>query len=83
MKKNIIIIYIAALTLVLGGMTGCNFLDKNPDMRASIDTKRKVQLLLVSAYTPASFAPICEFSSDQVVDNDAPDKTGHCNTLQP
>ncbi len=76
MKKNNIL-YIATLALVLGVMSGCNFLDKNPDMRATIDSKKKVQLLLVSAYTPANFGPLCEFSSDQVVDNDAPDKTGH------
>ena len=79
MKKiNIVIFAILATAL-----TGCNFLDKNPDMRASIDTKEKVQLLLVSAYTQASFAPICEFSSDQVIDNNAPDKTGHMMSLNP
>jgi len=80
MKKNNTIL-LAALTLVAVLLSGCNFLDKNPDMRATIDTKKKVQLLLVSAYTPASFGPICEFSSDQIVDNNAPDKTGHCNSL--
>ena len=78
MKKiNIVIFAILATAL-----TGCNFLDKNPDMRASIDTKEKVQLLLVSAYTQASFAPICEFSSDQVIDNNAPDKTGHMMSIR-
>lgn len=81
MKKNINILYIAALTLVLGAMTGCNFLDKNPDMRASIDTKEKVRLLLVSAYTNANAGVICEFSSDNVIDNNSPDATGHTNSL--
>ena len=80
MKKNIV--YIAAL-LVAGLMTGCNFLDKNPDMRASIDTKDKVRLLLVSAYTSANAGPICEFSSDNIIDNNSPDKTGHANSLLP
>lgn len=75
MKQNIS--YIAALTLVSVLVSGCHFLDTNPDMRATIDSKKKVQLLLVSAYTPASFGPLCEFSSDQVVDNNAPDKSGH------
>ncbi len=79
MKKiNIVIFAILATAL-----TGCNFLDKNPDMRTSIDTKEKVQLLLVSAYTSANFGPICEFSSDQVIDNNAPDKTGHMMSLNP
>jgi len=82
MKKNNIF-YIVALTLVLGVMSGCNFLDKNPDMRASIDTKDKVRLLLVSAYTNANVGPICEFSSDNVIDNNSPDEYGHCNSLLP
>ena len=81
MKKNYIYVVASALVAVL--MAGCNFLDKNPDMRATIDTKEKVQLLLVSAYTSANYGPICEFSSDQIVDNNAPDKTGHCNSLSP
>ena len=79
MKK--INLYIFAILTV--ALTGCNFLDKNPDMRASIDSKEKVQLLLVSAYTQAAFGPICEFSSDQVIDNNAPDKTGHTMSLNP
>lgn len=81
MKKNIV--YILALLLVAGMVTGCHFLDKNPDMRASIDTKEKVRLLLVSAYTSANAGPICEFSSDNVIDNNSPDKTGHANSLLP
>ncbi len=78
--KKINIFVFATLTLAL---TGCNFLDKNPDMRASIDSKEKVQLLLVSAYTRANSGAICEFSSDQVADNNAPDATGHCYALNP
>lgn len=81
--KKINIFHIAALMLVLGVMSGCNFLDKNPDMRASIDTKDKVRLLLVSAYTSANAGPICEFSSDNIIDNNSPDEYGHCNTLLP
>ncbi len=83
MKKNVNILYIAALTLVMGVMTGCNFLDKNPDMRASIDTKEKVRLLLVSAYTNANTGVLCEFSSDNIIDNNSPDDYGHCNSLLP
>lgn len=83
MKKNVNILYIAALTLVMGVMAGCNFLDKNPDMRASIDTKDKVRLLLVSAYTNANTGVLCEFSSDNIIDNNSPDEYGHCNSLLP
>lgn len=83
MKKNNRIFYIAALTMVMAVMTGCHFLDHNPDMRASIDTKDKVRLLLVSAYTNANAGVICEFSSDNVIDNNSPDAYGHCNALLP
>ena len=79
MKKNIFIIALLALAT-----TACNFLDKEPDLRATIDTKDKVRLLLVSAYTEANSAPICEYSSDQVVDNNVPDaKTGQANAVNP
>ena len=76
--KKIISIVFAGLVLA-----GCNFLDKNPDMRASIDSKQKVQLLLVSAYTEGNTAPILDFTSDNVIDNNAPDKMGHCRSLLP
>ena len=79
MKKNLL--YIAALMLA---RTGCNVLDHEPDMRATIDSKEKVQLLLVSAYTSANSAPICEYSSDNVIDNNVPDpKTGQANAVNP
>ena len=80
MKKNIFVM----VALVALAMTGCEFLDHEPDMRATINTKEKVQLLLVSAYTQANSAPICEYSSDQVVDNNVPDpKTGQSNAVTP
>lgn len=80
MKKNWI--YIVAALMV--SVTSCDFLDHEPDMRASINTKEKVQLLLVSAYTNANNGAICEFSSDQVIDNNVPDpKTGHANAVTP
>jgi len=79
MKKNTLYtIIIAATCLSLGA---CDFLDKNPDMRATIDTKEKVRLLLVSAYTDANSGPIMEFSSDNILDNNAPDATGHTKSL--
>jgi hypothetical protein len=80
MKKNIFII----VALVAVALSSCDFLDHEPDMRASIDTKEKVQLLLVSAYTSANNAAICEFSSDNVIDNTVPDpKTGQANAVNP
>ena len=80
MKKNIFII----VALVAVALTGCNFLDHEPDMRASINSKEKVQLLLVSAYTQANSAPLCEYSSDNVIDNNVPDpRTGQANAENP
>lgn len=79
MKKNLAYI---VLVLVLG-LTSCNFLDKNPDNRTEIDTKKKVRLLLVNAYNAANYGPLCEFSSDNIVDNNTPDAYGHINTKQP
>ena len=80
MKKNILYIT-AALVLAL---SSCDFLDHEPDMRATINTKEKVQLLLVSAYTSANNAAICEFSSDNIIDNTVPDpKTGQANAVNP
>ena len=80
MTKNIFII----VALVAVALAGCDFLDHEPDMRAEINTKEKVQLLLVSAYTYANSAPICEYSSDNVIDNNVPDpKTGQANAVNP
>jgi hypothetical protein len=79
MNKNIL--YILLVTAL--GLASCNFLDKNPDNRTEIDTKKKVRLLLVNAYDAPNYGPLCEFSSDNIIDNNTPDKTGHVNTKQP
>lgn len=65
------------------GLASCNFLDKNPDNRTEIDTKKKVRLLLVNAYDTPNYGPLCEFSSDNIIDNNTPDALGHINTKQP
>ena len=68
------IISVVVLTLMF---TGCkDFLDKNPDMRATIDSKEKVQLLLVSAYQDCNYGMMCELSSDNMIDNNTPDEQG-------
>ena len=69
MKKLNIYILLSVIALT---SAGCNFLDKNPDMRTEIDSKKKVQLLLVNAYDAPNYGPICEFSSDNIVDNNTP-----------
>ncbi len=78
MKKIYSILVIAALAL-----TGCNFLDQEPDMRTHIDTKAKVRLLLTSAYTDGNSGAIMEFSSDNIIDLNAPDAAGATKKLNP
>ena len=51
-------------------LTSCESeLDEVPDNRTEIDTPKKVQLLLVSAYPQATPAVMCELFSDNFVDN--------------
>lgn len=80
--KKLAIFALVALTFV-GCKEGQGFLDKEPDMRAHIDTKEKVRLLLVSAYTTGNNTALLEFSSDNVIDNNAPDAIGRTRNLLP
>lgn len=68
MRKKIYIF----IALVMG-LTSCGFLDKEPDNRTSITTLDQVKKLLANAYSTADFAWICEFSSDNIVDNNSED----------
>lgn len=71
-------IHIWFLALVAFGMYSCDdFLDKNPDARTTIDSKKKVRLLLVSAYSQYNYSMLGEVSSDNMIDNNSPDATGH------
>lgn len=64
-------------------MSSCGFLDKEPDLRAEINSKKKVQLLLVSGYEGANYGPVGEFLSDNIVDNNSMDAAGHVNKKVP
>ncbi|MDJ1473465.1 RagB/SusD family nutrient uptake outer membrane protein [Xanthocytophaga flava] len=55
-------------TLLL--LTGCeDFLSKEPDNRANLDSKEKIAELLVTAYPEANYAAFCEAMSDNAEDN--------------
>ena len=54
-------------------MSGCGFLDKEPEQRASITSLDQVKKLLTSAYSTADCAFLGEFSSDNIVDNNSED----------
>lgn len=79
MKK---IIYITIASVVLG-MTGCSFLDKEPDLRATIDTQKEVQQLLVSGYAMPNVAGVGETMTDNAIDNTTPDNQGRSLSVEP
>lgn len=65
-------------TLLASVVSSCNdFLDQVPDNRVDIETPDQVKQLLVDAYCKYNYATVCEFSSDNVVDNNAPDDNGN------
>lgn len=59
----------------------CSILDTNPDTRTTIDSKKKVQLLLGSAFSEANPNVIAELSSDNMIDNNAPTASGQVYTI--
>ena len=65
------IFYILALATVV--LSGCGFLDKEPDNRTDITTLAQVKKLLATAYSDADYAWICDMSSDNIVDNNSED----------
>lgn len=61
--------YILALVGISLSLGSCKkYLDKNPDMRAEINTVDKVAQLLVSAYPKNNYLAMAETYSDNVVD---------------
>ena len=69
--------YMKYLTLSLGtafALTSCtdSFLDKEPDERVELKTEEQVISFLVSGYSSGNYGWICELSSDNVIDNNAP-----------
>ena len=78
---NAILKYAAFAACLL--MVSCDFLDRTPDNRTEIDTKQKVQQLLVSGYSQANYGMMAELSGDNIVDNNAPDAAGAFERLSP
>ena len=65
------------LTFSLGAvfaLSSCtdSFLDKEPDERVDVKTIDQVVDLLATGYAEANYGWICELSSDNVIDNNAP-----------
>ena len=69
--------YLKYLTCSLGvafALSSCSdsFLDKEPDERVELKTEEQVVAFLVSGYSSGNYGWICELSSDNVIDNNAP-----------
>lgn len=76
MKMKLKYISVALGTALLM-MTSCNdFLDKTPDNRVELNTPEQLRLLLVSGYSTSNYALTCEFSTDNVIDNNSPNDQG-------
>ncbi|MCR4853048.1 MAG: RagB/SusD family nutrient uptake outer membrane protein [Prevotella sp.] len=65
--------YISVAALLTLGLVSCDeFLDKEPDERIEIKDVDAVIGLLKSAYSTANYGWLCELSSDNLMDNNAP-----------
>lgn len=69
--------YISSVALSLGALaltaTSCSdFLDKEPDERVDLITEGQINDFLNAAYPAYNYGPLCELSSDNMVDNNAP-----------
>ena len=82
MKTNLytlLLIISAALA-----MSSCDdYLDIEPDNRVMIDTPEKVRQLLINSYPDVNYATVAELSSDNFVDNNAPNSRGLYYNLVP
>lgn len=82
MKLKNILYGVSAIALM--GLTSCNdFLDKIPDTRVELEKVNQLSMLLVTSYPTANYGLVCDFSSDNVDDNNAPDANGNRYNLTP
>lgn len=71
MKANIYSIF--AISLGLLTTTACSdFLDKIPDERTELTTESNIVDLLKGSYPATNYQYVCELSSDNFIDNNAP-----------
>lgn len=71
--QNLLYIGVAGLMT----LSSCDdFLGQLPDNRIDPSTPKQLQLMLADGYMGSDYATMCELSSDNVVDNHAPDAQG-------
>ena len=73
--------YIGISIFALGlGLTSCSdFLDKTPDERVELTSVDDIVMLLGTAYSDANYGWLCEISSDNIIDINAPFKATQSN----
>lgn len=82
MKKNDLLFIVIIIAVIV--FISCNdFLDKNPDQRMEWKTPKQISDLLVNAYSTANYGVIGELSSDNMIDNQAPDSKGKYQNYGP
>lgn len=65
--------YLSLSALVMFGLSSCSdFLDTVPDERVEIQTELQVKQLLRNCYPDGNYGWLCEISSDNLMDNNAP-----------
>jgi hypothetical protein len=73
--KNLTYFAVAAFSAI--ALSSCNdFLDKTPDNRVDLSTPRQMKLALINGYSDGNISLMCELSSDNFEDNNAPDDQG-------
>lgn len=75
--------YIFYVAIGILPLASCNdFLDKVPDNRVDPTTSDQLLNMLVDGYPYGNYARLCEYSSDNIIDNNSPDKNGVRYNLQ-
>ncbi|MDO4510844.1 MAG: RagB/SusD family nutrient uptake outer membrane protein [Bacteroidales bacterium] len=75
MKLRYIASFAAGVALM--SLSSCSdFLDKVPDTRVELETVEQLRELLNNGYTQYNYSTPCELSTDNVIDNNAPDPNG-------
>ena len=84
LRNNFIAKSFRVLMLTAGlGLTSCSdFLDQQPDERKELETETDVVDLLKGSYPSANYQFVCELSSDNLIDNNAPHLPSNPNDKQ-
>lgn len=71
------------LSAGLFGFASCSdFLDKDPDERVNLDNDESIIKLIGTSYTEGDYGWVCELSSDNMIDNNAPHYPANKNATQ-